>query len=490
MSAYDELTAVADNGGVRMEESVLTEKVQESCGYMEGGGWAAETPGARSHTADWLRPNRPSLERENSARSANRRERGWLRRLPTVAQEILSGEELNQGEPSIADGGRTPTLSSLFAYAFPDDDRHQGWLPESARASCRSGGGSRPSRSGVGGIDESSPNNPSSLPLLLPGGGADATMKEKHPVVGITVRRPPSPQFSFMGEDYPPDTSISPATSPKHQTSEGGQQREVQGASCVNGIDPWMDGASQQEDDSALSRRSSEIHFEVDPEIPTSGDAGRMADEEVRISALPRKRRHPAAREATAPRESHRSPSEGWDGSSSATEACFDSRRRRGDRRNGWRSEIVGYTSPSVHDQTAVGDSRLQVDDVSCGERGHMMRKRVEASGATEAGAGDSARCEAEASKRGTGGNWTPAAVAGDCDMSHVEGDGRSGGDSRAALVYDQDVLGGEGAAKAGVGDLEPQTVAGVLGKLRCDENRTVIRSGLVAGSTQHTYKR
>eukprot|EP00752_Nemacystus_decipiens_P004408 g4026.t2 len=101
-----------------------------------------------------------------------------------------------------------------------------------------------------------------------------------------------------------------------------------------------------------------------------------------------------------------------------------------------------------------------------------MMRKHVEASGATEAGAEKSAWCEAETSKRDTEGVATPASVVGGGEMSHAEGDGRrGGGDSTAALEYDQDMLGGEGTAEVGVWNTEPQTVAGVLGKLSCNSS-------------------
>lgn len=497
VSTYDE-TTVADNDGGKREDGVLTEKVHESCGYMEGGGWAAETPGARSHNSDQLPPRRrPSLEHEHCPQLADGRERGWLRRLPSVAQEIVSGEELNQGEFSVADGSVTPSLSSLFAYAFPDDDQHQGWLPES-RASRRSGvGGSTHSKcSGVAGTDRNSPHITSSLPPVLPGDGAKTTMIENNPLVGITVRRPRSPQFSFMAENCSPDASIFPATSPKPRTPEDGQQRE-QGKSCVNSIGTWMSGSNRHEDDSAQSTRPSGFFSEDDAETPTastpviddtgpvSAQAGRMTGDGMRVAALSRKRKHPEAREAIAPRESHRSPSAGYDGASSTSEdgACFGSRRHRGDRRKEWWGATNGYKSPAVHNQAAAGASRLPAEVVSRGKGNNTLRKKVEASGATGAGryepatAGDSAPCETEISKRSTGRNDKPTTVAGDGEMSHVEGVGRrGGGDGKAALAYDQDVLGGEGAAEAGVGSFEPQTVADILGKLRCDENRTVIR--------------
>lgn len=468
-----------------MENGLLTENAQEFSGYMEGGGWAAETLGARSHTADRLRPHQsPSLEHEDGPQLVIGRECGWLRHLPSVTQEPLSGEELDKGEASVAYGGNIPSLSSLFADAFPDDDRHQGWLPESTRESSRGGGGggTRSTCSSIVGTDRSSPHSQSALPPLMPGDGADATMNEKNPLVGITVRRPPSPRFSFMAKDSSPDASASPATYPKHWTQGDTQQRDVQGTSCVDGIDAWMSGASQHGDDSAQSSRSSGIPFEDGAELrfpsapimneagARSADEGRMTGEDVRIPALSRKRRHPAAREAIAPKESHRSPSADFDGASSTSEddACFG-----GQRRNGWWGTKLSYMS--LRDQTAVGASRLQVDDLSCGQMGHLMKKHGEASRATSAGcepatAEDSARCE----RRDTAGNETPAAFAGDGEMPHVEGDGRrGGGDSRVALAYDQDVLGGEGAAEADVGDFEPQTVAGVLGKLRCDKIRS-----------------
>lgn len=511
MSAYDELT-VADNGGVRIEDGALMDKAQDSCGYMEGGGWAAETPGARSETDYLLRPHRPpSLDPQHGPQLAHGRERGWLRCVPSVAQEICPGEELYQREPSVADGGSTPRLSNLFAYAFPDDERHQGWLSESTRESSRSGGGggTKSTCSGVAGADRSSLLKTSSLPPLLPGDGADATTKENDALV-VTVRRPPSPQFSFMTEDCSPDASTSPATPPKHRTPEDAQQRDAQGTSFVNGksTDAWMSGANQQGDDSTQSRRPSGIPFDDNADIPTasttimnvaeslSADAGRMTGEEVRLPALSRKRRHPAAREAVAPRESHRSPSPGcYDARSPSEDGTWLGwRRRRGHRRNGWWGAKVGYHSPSVRDQEAVGAPRLlQVDDAPCRIRGHMMRKHVEASVAAEteryepSTAGDGARCEAEASKRDAGGNET-AAVARNDEIYHVEGDGRrSGGDRNAALAFDQDVLGGDGLAEAGVGDFEPETVAGVLGKLRCDGNRTMNRQGLSAVSRQET---
>eukprot|EP00752_Nemacystus_decipiens_P004406 g4025.t1 len=182
----------ADGGSLHVsayDDGVLTEKAQESYGYMESGGWTAETPGGRCEAANRLRPYQPSLERENGPQSSNGRERGWLRRLPTAAQEMLSCE-LNQGEPRIAGGRSTPTLSRLFAYVFRDDDRQMGRLPESTRESNRAGGSdgvARSTGSGVVGTDGSSPHNSPSLPLFLPRDGAGATMKERSPLVGIKI---------------------------------------------------------------------------------------------------------------------------------------------------------------------------------------------------------------------------------------------------------------------------------------------------------------
>lgn len=480
---YDELT-VADNGNIRLEDGVLTGKAQKPCGYMQDGGWAAETPGTRSQTADWRRPHRPpSLERENSPHLDRIDGRGWLRHLPRVAQEILSGEELNQGESSVAQGGNVASLSSLFAYAFADDKRHQGWLPESTRESSRGGGGGGYARSVCSGVvraEWSSPQNPSSLPPLLPGGGA--TMKEKNPV-GITVRRPPSPQFSFMTADCSLDAITSPATSPKHRTHENVQQREVQGASCLDGMGARICGASQHQDGSGIPLDDyAEIPASpaVDKAGSLSGDADLMADEEMRSPALSRKRKHPAAREAVGPRESHHSTSTGYNGASCTSEdgAMLGSRRRRGHRWNGWWGANVGDMSPFVCNLAAVGASGLEVNDVSFEKGDHMIRKHVKARVATArryepATAGDSARFATEASKRNMMRNETAAAVAGDGEMSHVEGDRRKGGGSgRAALAYDEDVLGGEGAAETGVGNFEPETVAGVLAKIRCDDHR------------------
>eukprot|EP00903_Cladosiphon_okamuranus_P019249 g17698.t2 len=128
MLACDDPTVAGDDC-VGREDGLLTEKVQESYGYIEGGGWATETLGARSHIADQLPPGRPpSLEDEHGPQLAIGRD--WLCRLPTVVQEIIPGEELNQGEFSVAGGSVTPNLSSLFAYAFPDADQYQGRLPE------------------------------------------------------------------------------------------------------------------------------------------------------------------------------------------------------------------------------------------------------------------------------------------------------------------------------------------------------------------------
>ena len=428
---------------------MLPEKVQEPYGCMEGGGLASETPGATSHTANRLLPHPPSLEGENGPQLANGRERGWLRGLPSITQGVVSGEELNQGKPGFADGLMAPSLSRLFACTFPNDDQYQGWLPESTRERSRigGGGGTRSTCSGiVVGTDRNSSHSPPSLPQLLLGDRTAAAMKEST-LVGITVRRPPSPQFYFMVDNCP-DASMSSATSPLPRTPGDGQQ-PMQGTSCVNDVGAWM------------------------------------TDQEVRTPALSRKRRHPDTREFINPRDSHRSLSTGYDGASSTSEnsACFGPRHRRGDRRKGSWGVKYGHEAPAVHN-TTVGALRLHGEDASRGERSHMLRKYVEASGATEAEryqpatAVGSAPFETETSKRDTGGNDTPSAVvAGDGEASHAEGDEkRRGGDSRAATTYDQDALGGEGAAETSVGDFEPQTVAGVLEKLRCDETCTVIR--------------
>eukprot|EP00903_Cladosiphon_okamuranus_P019248 g17698.t1 len=225
MLACDDPTVAGDDC-VGREDGLLTEKVQESYGYIEGGGWATETLGARSHIADQLPPGRPpSLEDEHGPQLAIGRD--WLCRLPTVVQEIIPGEELNQGEFSVAGGSVTPNLSSLFAYAFPDADQYQGRLPElRKRSRCSSGGGTHSKCSRVVGTDRNS-HMPSSLPPVLPEDDAEASKKENNPLFGITVRRPSSPQFSFMTENRSPDASISPATSPKPRTSEDAQESEA-----------------------------------------------------------------------------------------------------------------------------------------------------------------------------------------------------------------------------------------------------------------------
>lgn len=146
---------------------------------------------------------------------------GWLRHLPGVAEEMLPVEEdRERGESYTSEGGNALSLSRLFDYAFADDDgdRRKGRLPAPVGGRSNgnaSGGGKIGARAGFptgygeaaacGDVRENrngrrslSPRVVSNLPRTSDDGGGDGPMKRA--LVGVTVRRPPSPKFAFMDE--------------------------------------------------------------------------------------------------------------------------------------------------------------------------------------------------------------------------------------------------------------------------------------------------
>ncbi|CAM9514075.1 unnamed protein product, partial [Ectocarpus sp. 13 AM-2016] len=242
--------------GLSIEDNALSDQARGSGGHADssGGGWAAEGPPGGRRMSDLLPPSEeeapvfddpPPPNEVSSSAKAHRgngrhssrnggqrwqsggggppsppsivsstrgsRRGGWLRHLPGVTEMRPGEEDLGQGlqqlEDDAADQG---SLSRLFDYAFADSDERR--LPTG------------PERTGA--LDEWGVRGSvrSSLPRLLPrgDGGGGGTAAGRKASVGVTVRRPPSPQFAFMNEER---SSPGGAGAPPSAPSSPGQQR-------------------------------------------------------------------------------------------------------------------------------------------------------------------------------------------------------------------------------------------------------------------------
>lgn len=282
---HGELTAT-DDGDTEIKDGVVTEQRRAHCGTVDGGGCAAEAPGVRSeisnlHPLHW----QPPLERVQSpqiakrgtyakverGRKSGRRWQGWLRHLPGVAQEMCSDGELGKGEADVVDEGNALSLSRLFAYAFPDNDQHTGLLLEPTREKDSH------QRETLSGVDDgvrsmcslkvkdaartvmSSRRTLSSSPRVPPS-STIATTTNKKTLVGVTVRRPPSPQFYFMAQGSL-DARTPPGTSPR--------QRAPQETSCVDISDQRASDVQQQQTVPSKGPFGTPLNYHDDAEIPT-----------------------------------------------------------------------------------------------------------------------------------------------------------------------------------------------------------------------------
>lgn len=238
-------------GGDDAENRARGRQMQDAHGYggSLSGGWAANVPdvGFRTtppspspppSTADFGAIDDPQNSRREACSKQQRagrrlrgsdsdspdplivtrsgRRRGWLGHLPAVAEETRSSKRCKDKAYTV-EGGNARSLSKLFDYAFTDKGkgRRQGL--------DRTIGGSEISRTGgrkldVGddgrrsratlpaqvedpvreGQDARRPQSSSSPPP--PSRDALGAGKEKQTLVGVTVRRPQSPQFGFMAE--------------------------------------------------------------------------------------------------------------------------------------------------------------------------------------------------------------------------------------------------------------------------------------------------
>lgn len=253
-----------------------------TCDYSsgEGGGWAAEAPDARATLSPAMclefgssygRPNNEHEARVNHQRAGGRARRqgtscsepsiparnkspdDWLRYLPDVAEEMRPAEPA-RGETDVVEGGNACSLSRLFDYAFTDKGRQQGCEePTGEGDSSRSGrgkfsGGGENKRTlfaarpeGTSRMNQGSrPARPSSPRLP-----ADTFIAEteKQALVGVTVRRPPSPEFRFMDDDEAPKVPQHPPSEERDPSET--QQQELEETTCVSEGDPRASGVKQ-----------------------------------------------------------------------------------------------------------------------------------------------------------------------------------------------------------------------------------------------------
>ncbi|CAB1105355.1 unnamed protein product [Ectocarpus sp. CCAP 1310/34] len=220
--------------GLGIEDNALRDQTRGSRGHADssGGGWAAEGPPGGIGTSDFLPPSSeeepvfddpPPPNETSSSAQENRgngrhssrndgqrwqsggggpppppsiasstrgsRRGGWLRHLQGVTEMRPGEEDLVQGQQQLEnDAADQGSLSRLFDYAFADSDGRLPTGPE--RTGALDEWGVR------GGVRSSSPR-------LLPRGegGGGGTVAGRKAFVGVTVRRPPSPQFAFMNEE-------------------------------------------------------------------------------------------------------------------------------------------------------------------------------------------------------------------------------------------------------------------------------------------------
>lgn len=520
---HGEWTAT-DVDDVTIKDGAVTDERKEPCGSVEGGGCATEAPGVRSETINRLQLPRPplfepthspqmakretfvSVERGGSSGrwwqgSGSQPSGGWLRYLPGVGQEMRSDEGLDPGESDVGGGENALSLSRLFAYAFPDNDRHLGRLLEPTREiNSHQGevlsevGGVRstcsPRLKGAAGANVVSRLVPSSSPRAPPRDSVVAGTTNNKTLVGVTVRRPPSPQFLFMAE-CSLDASISPATSRQQRHPLIEQQQVAQKTSYVKVVDQRASDVQQRimpsrgpfdetpiNDYTAL-RSGGHSPLSRASWIASSSGSGLP----VRAPPRSRKRRHPVsltASRAVAVRDSpslplaidcveatvQKRPSAGdHDGGSLDREGSVefgDGRLGRtyvrGRARSGRWGAKGGDTAVSSGDEAAIHALRpFQMDDDAAGFGGHeaswddanrlhdIVQNNVGRVAATArykgAGAVDSKRseepgarsedtkvtCDSKASTRSAGGSMrTPSAAGGD-QICHAEVDGKMG---------------------------------------------------------------
>ncbi|CBJ28278.1 MutL protein homolog 3 [Ectocarpus siliculosus] len=251
--------------GLGIEDKALSDQARGSGGHADssGGGWAAEGPPGGRRMSDLLPPSEeeepvfdeppPPNEISCSAKAhrgngrhssrsdgqrwqsggggpppppsiagstRGSRRGGWLRHVPGVTEMRPGEKDLDQGQQQLEDDAADRgSLSRLFDYAFADSDGRR--LPTG------------PERTGAldewgvrGGVRSSSPR-------LLPrseGGGGGGTAAGRKAFVGVTVRRPPSPQFAFMNEERssPGGAGVPPPapSSPRRQRSPPPEDRQ------------------------------------------------------------------------------------------------------------------------------------------------------------------------------------------------------------------------------------------------------------------------
>ena len=219
--------------------------------------------GKRSHSSDSDSPG-PLIVSWNSQKGRR------VGNLPAVAEETHSSKRC-KGKMYTAEGGNARSLSRLFDYAFTDKGRRQG-------LSTTTGGSDSPRNNGghVEGGQFRGAGGGGSLRSTLPvivedtvRAGQDARRprsspppplrdalgagNDKQALVGVTVRRPQSPQFGFMAENDRPDARQQRRPSwqqgspdARRNDEKGSQCVIVEGSKCVTVGDSKADDVGQQ----------------------------------------------------------------------------------------------------------------------------------------------------------------------------------------------------------------------------------------------------
>lgn len=463
------------NDDVRIEGGALPEHRQGSCGYREG--WATQASGVRSGATDPLPPQRLSpLRPLNGAQNATRRSRKEFeegRNLSGVPQEMRSRENVDGDDSSATDGLDTLSLSRLFSYAFPDTHRLSETNSDSLGDDDCGMASTHPPRPTAEGANHRSGHHPFSSPRLLPTDGTVSVTADVKTLVGVKVRRPPSPQFPFMAENCSPDADTRPAISSTFRAPVEAQRQEIQGAGwgnkdhCEGGLDVYAALAP------VMDKTGSPQRVNTPPMLE---DAGFTSSEAVRTLSRTKKRKRRATRRDVAPRSrswprredavQHRlssevghdadSPDGGYGGWLGWTHGLDHAR-------GGWQRAKDDDAPPSAGDETClfrVDDDLAAAEDWAASWRDQDL-KTDEVAGKY---IGENRGTETAPIERSTARDSKQDARD-FCVEDEARSCGRDSVKRDSALAYDQDVLGGDGQAEAGFVSVELENVAGILDK-------------------------
>lgn len=246
----------------------LQSSTQDLDSQVEHGQSTGEINRGKDHGA-WLSWRR---ERHRFVQSSKhpRKSRGgdWLERLPSLGIEDDDGEE-NASDRDDLEGVDERGLVRLFDYAFPgNDEASQGSrTPEDSMEVCvqdQKSGSDCVGPGSIGGAHaEDGISRCSMDESFVPWGGSpsaisktnasDATGKKTH--VGVTVRRPPSPRFSFLDATGEVDPCRRDDTAPHDPTPHdaAGVHEETESSSAYP-----AESARREPEDPVVSVRMSE----------------------------------------------------------------------------------------------------------------------------------------------------------------------------------------------------------------------------------------